>query len=73
MNLLIRNLNNLLNFKTYSVAFIKEEIGLAKEDLEFIRSLFRNVAQELYKDLWTRALDVAYEARNTISSMLVKK
>lgn len=72
MNLLIRNLNNLLNFKTSSVAFIKEEIGLVKEDLEFIRSLFRNVEQELYKDLWTCVLDVAYEARNTISSILVK-
>lgn len=72
MNLLIENLNNLLSFNTYSIVLIKEETGLVKEDLEFIRSLFRNVEQELYKDLWTCVLDVAYEAKNIISSILVR-
>ncbi|KAK4353757.1 hypothetical protein RND71_025951 [Anisodus tanguticus] len=37
MTLLLRNLNDLLNSNAYSVALIKEEIGLVKEDLEFIR------------------------------------
>ncbi|KAK4372785.1 hypothetical protein RND71_008169 [Anisodus tanguticus] len=54
------------------VAFIKEEIRLVKEDLEFIRSFFGNVEQELNRELWTRVLDVAYEAEHAIKPMLVR-
>ncbi|KAK4716400.1 hypothetical protein R3W88_014738 [Solanum pinnatisectum] len=43
----------------YSIALIKEEIEQLKEDLEFIRSFFLNIEQELYKDLWEHVLDVA--------------
>lgn len=59
-------------FQAYSIAFIKEDIGLVKEDLEFIRSLFNNVEQELYRDLWTRVLDVAYEAKVSLVQFLLK-
>ncbi|PHT29718.1 hypothetical protein CQW23_30694 [Capsicum baccatum] len=52
MHLLHRHLNDLLYSNAYSIALIKEEIGLVKEDLEFIRSFFGNVEQGLYKDLW---------------------
>ncbi|PHT49002.1 hypothetical protein CQW23_13210 [Capsicum baccatum] len=72
MTLLLRNLNDLLNSNAYSVALIKEEIGWVKEDLEHIRSFFGNVEQELYKDLWTRVLDVAYEAEHAINSILAR-
>ncbi|KAJ8566066.1 hypothetical protein K7X08_030543 [Anisodus acutangulus] len=70
MSLLLRNLKDLLNSNAYSVAFIKEEIRLVKEDLEFIRSFFGNVEQELNRDLWTRVLDVAYE--HAIKPILVR-
>ncbi|PHU18407.1 hypothetical protein BC332_14102 [Capsicum chinense] len=72
MTLLLRNLNDLLNSNAYSVALIKEEIGWVKEDLEHLRSFFRNVEQELHRDLWTRVLDVAYEAEHAINSILAR-
>ncbi|PHT60819.1 hypothetical protein T459_35330 [Capsicum annuum] len=72
MTLLFRNLNDLLNSNAYSVALIKEEIGRVKEDLEHIRSFFGNVEQELHSDLWTRVLDVAYEAEHAINSILAR-
>ncbi|XP_075084746.1 uncharacterized protein LOC107767445 [Nicotiana tabacum] len=54
------------------IALIKKEIGLIKEDLEFIRSFFGNVEQELDRDLWTCVLDVAYEAEHAINSILIR-
>nr|XP_016463400.1 PREDICTED: putative late blight resistance protein homolog R1B-16 [Nicotiana tabacum] len=72
MHLLLRHLNDLLNSNAYSVALIKEEIRLVKEDLKFIRSFFENVEQELYKDLWARTLDVAYEAKDIIDSIILR-
>ncbi|KAJ8540406.1 hypothetical protein K7X08_030325 [Anisodus acutangulus] len=72
MTLLLRNLKDLLKSNANSVAFIKEEIRLVKEDLEFIRSFFGNVEQELNRDLWTRVVDVAYEAEHAIKSILVR-
>ncbi|OIS97193.1 putative late blight resistance protein -like r1a-6 [Nicotiana attenuata] len=50
----------------------EEEIELVKEYLQFIRSFFGNVEQELNRDLWTRVLDVAYEAEHVINSILVR-
>ncbi|OIT07262.1 PREDICTED: putative late blight resistance protein homolog R1B-23 [Nicotiana attenuata] len=73
MHLLLRHLNDLLNSDAYLVALIKEEIRLVKEDLEFIRSFFGNVEQELYKDLWARVLDVAYETKDVINSIIVRE
>ncbi|PHU13389.1 hypothetical protein BC332_14594 [Capsicum chinense] len=64
--------NDLLDSNTYSIALIKEEIGLVKEDLEFIRSFFTNIDQEFCKDLWARILDVAYEAKDVIDSIIVR-
>ncbi|KAH0657491.1 hypothetical protein KY289_026239 [Solanum tuberosum] len=72
MHLLHRHLNDLLNSNAHSIALIKEEIGLVKQDLEFIRSFFVNDEQELYKDLWARVLDVAYEAKDVIDSIIVR-
>ncbi|KAF3618373.1 putative late blight resistance protein R1-A-like isoform 2 [Capsicum annuum] len=72
MTLLLRNLNDLLNSNAYSVDLIKEEIGWVKEDLEHIRLLFGNVEQELHRDLWTRVLDVPYEAEHAINSILAR-
>ncbi|PHT49003.1 hypothetical protein CQW23_13211 [Capsicum baccatum] len=72
MTLLLRNSNDLLNSNAYSVALIKEEISRVKEDLEHIRSFFGNVEQELHRDLWTRVLDVAYEAEHAINSILAR-
>ncbi|XP_009769147.1 putative late blight resistance protein homolog R1A-3 [Nicotiana sylvestris] len=72
MHLLLRHLNDLLNSNAYSVSLIKKEIGLVKEDLEFIRSIFMHVEQELYKDLWARVLDLAYEAKYVIDSIIVR-
>ncbi|XP_047261837.1 putative late blight resistance protein homolog R1A-3 isoform X2 [Capsicum annuum] len=72
MTLLLRNLNDLLNSNAYSVTLIKEEISRVKEDLEHIRSFFGNVEQELHRDLWTRVLDVAYEAEHAINSILAR-
>ncbi|KAM3267223.1 hypothetical protein P3S67_032588 [Capsicum chacoense] len=72
MTLLLRNLNDLLNSNAYSVALIKEEISRVKEDLEHIRLFFGNVEQELHRDLWTRVLDVAYEAEHAINSILAR-
>ncbi|PHT49008.1 hypothetical protein CQW23_13216 [Capsicum baccatum] len=72
LTLLLRNLNDLLNSNAYSVALIKEEISRVKEDLEHIRSFFGNVEQELHRDLWTRVLDVAYEAEHAINSILAR-
>ncbi|PHT49011.1 hypothetical protein CQW23_13219 [Capsicum baccatum] len=70
MTLLLRNLNEFLNFYADSVVLIEEEISWVKEDLEHIRSFFRNVEQELHRYLWTRVLDVAYEAEHSINSIL---
>ncbi|XP_075090061.1 putative late blight resistance protein homolog R1A-3 [Nicotiana tabacum] len=70
MHLLLRHLNDLLNSNAYLVALINEEIRLVKEDLEFIRSFFGNVEQELYKDLWARVSDVAYETKDVIDSII---
>ncbi|OIS97630.1 putative late blight resistance protein -like r1c-3 [Nicotiana attenuata] len=72
MSLLLRNLNDLLNSNAYSVALIKEEIGLVKENLEFIRSFFGNDEQELNRDLWDRVLDLAYKVELTMKSILVR-
>ncbi|KAG5598217.1 hypothetical protein H5410_029587 [Solanum commersonii] len=72
MHLLQRHLDDLLDSNAYSIALIKEEIGLVKEDLEFIRSFFANIEQGLYKDLWTRVLNVAYEAKYVIDSIIVR-
>ncbi|PHT44590.1 hypothetical protein CQW23_13748 [Capsicum baccatum] len=72
LHLLHRHLNDLLDSKAYSIALIKEEIELVKEDLEFIRSFFVNVEQRLYKDLWESVLDAAYEAKDVIDSIIVR-
>uniref|UniRef100_M1D5P8 NBS-LRR resistance protein n=2 Tax=Solanum tuberosum TaxID=4113 RepID=M1D5P8_SOLTU len=72
MTLLLTNLNDLANSNASSVALIKEEIKQVKEDLEIIRSLFGYVEQELHRDLWTRVLDVAYEAEHAINSILAR-
>ncbi|PHT48570.1 hypothetical protein CQW23_12778 [Capsicum baccatum] len=72
MTLLLRNLNDLLNSNSYSVALIKEKIIRMKKNLERIRSFFGNVEQELHRDLWTRVLDVAYEAEHSINSILAR-
>ncbi|KAH0676672.1 hypothetical protein KY285_024473 [Solanum tuberosum] len=66
MTLLLTNLNDLVNSNAYSVSLIKKEIRRVKEDLEIIRSFFGYVEQELHRDLWTRVLDVAYEAEHLI-------
>ncbi|KAH0661079.1 hypothetical protein KY290_027050 [Solanum tuberosum] len=72
MHLLHIHLNDLLDSNAYSIALIKEEIELVRQDLEFIRSFFVNVEQGLYKDLWERVLDVAYEAKDVINSIIVR-
>ncbi|PHT61786.1 hypothetical protein T459_34370 [Capsicum annuum] len=72
MTLLLRNLNDLVNSNAYSVALIKEKIIRMKENLEHIRSFFGNVEQELHRDLWTRVLNMEYEAEHAINSILAK-
>ncbi|PHT44764.1 hypothetical protein CQW23_13922 [Capsicum baccatum] len=72
MHLLLRHLNDLLDSNAYSIALIKEETGVVKEDLEFIRSFFVNIDQGLYKDLWAHVLDVAFEAKDVIDSIIVR-
>ncbi|KAH0671389.1 hypothetical protein KY290_025647 [Solanum tuberosum] len=72
MTLLLTKLNDLANSNASSVAFIKEEIKQLKENLEIIRSFFGYVEQELHRDLWTRFLDVAYEAEHAINSILAR-
>ncbi|KAG5608476.1 hypothetical protein H5410_019757 [Solanum commersonii] len=78
MNILLRHLNDLLISNAYSVSLIKNEIGMVKECLEFLRSSFGKVRQTLddssgvVKDCWVRALDVAYEAEHVINSILVR-
>ncbi|XP_047261020.1 putative late blight resistance protein homolog R1B-17 [Capsicum annuum] len=57
-----------------------KNIELLKEDLKytgersprFIRLFFENVEQGLYKDLRSRVLDVAYEAKDVIDSIIVR-
>ncbi|PHU13391.1 hypothetical protein BC332_14596 [Capsicum chinense] len=68
---LVENIE-LLKEDLEKIALIKEEIGQVKEDLEFIRSSFMNIEQELNKDLWARVLDVAYEAKDVINSIIVR-
>ncbi|KAM3267407.1 putative late blight resistance protein R1A-3 [Capsicum chacoense] len=72
MHLLHIHLKDLLDSHAYSVALIKEEIWLVKEDLEFIRSFIASIDEELCKDLWARVLDVAYEAKDVIDSIIVR-
>nr|XP_016509113.1 PREDICTED: putative late blight resistance protein homolog R1B-12 [Nicotiana tabacum]XP_016509114.1 PREDICTED: putative late blight resistance protein homolog R1B-12 [Nicotiana tabacum] len=72
IHLQLRHLNGLLNSNAYSVVLIKEEIKLVIENLEFIRYFLINVEQELYKNLWARALDVAYEAKDVIDSIILR-
>ncbi|PHU13684.1 hypothetical protein BC332_14889 [Capsicum chinense] len=72
MHLLHIHLDDLLDSNAYSIALIKEEIELVKQDLKFIRTFFMNVEQRLYKDLWARVLDVAYEAKDAIDSIIVR-
>nr|AAC32253.1 disease resistance gene homolog Mi-copy1 [Solanum lycopersicum] len=72
MHLLHIHLNDLLDSNAYSIALIKEEIELVKQDLKFIRSFFVDAEQGLYKDLWARVLDVAYEAKDVIDSIIVR-
>ncbi|PHT27272.1 hypothetical protein CQW23_33126 [Capsicum baccatum] len=72
MHLLHIHLKDLLDSNSYSIALIKEEIGQVKEDLEFIRSSFMSIEQEFNKDLWARVLDVAYEAKDVINSIIVR-
>ncbi|KAH0660387.1 hypothetical protein KY289_029135 [Solanum tuberosum] len=72
MHLLLRHLKDLLDSNAYSIALIKEEIGQVKEDMEFIISFFANIEEELYKDLWARVLNVAFEAKDVIDSIIVR-
>ncbi|KAM3234466.1 putative late blight resistance protein R1A-3 [Capsicum annuum] len=72
MHLLLIHLNVLLDSNSYSIALIKDEIKLVKETLEFIRSFFVKVEQGLYKDLWARVLDAAYEAKDVIDSIIIR-
>ncbi|KAH0661383.1 hypothetical protein KY284_026314 [Solanum tuberosum] len=72
MHLLLLHLKDLLDSNAYSIALIKEEVGLVKEHLEFIRSRFANIEEELYKDLWAHVLNVAYEAKDIIDSLLFR-
>ncbi|PHT44454.1 hypothetical protein CQW23_13612 [Capsicum baccatum] len=72
MHLLHIHLKGLLDSNAYSIALIKEEIGMVKEDLEFIRSFFLNIDQELCEYLWARVLDAAYEAKEVIDSIIVR-
>uniref|UniRef100_A0A3Q7GPP9 Rx N-terminal domain-containing protein n=1 Tax=Solanum lycopersicum TaxID=4081 RepID=A0A3Q7GPP9_SOLLC len=51
---------------------LEEEIELVRQDLEFIRSFFVDAEQGLYKDIWARVLDVAYEAKDVIDSIIVR-
>ncbi|KAH0756678.1 hypothetical protein KY290_026948 [Solanum tuberosum] len=64
MTFLLTNLKDLVDSNASSVALIEEEIKKVKEDLEIIRSFFGYAEQELHRDLWTRVLDVAYEAEH---------
>ncbi|KAH0667783.1 hypothetical protein KY285_028989 [Solanum tuberosum] len=73
MHLLHIHLNDLLDSNAYSIALIREEIELVKQDLEFIRSFLVNVEQEMYKDFWARCLDVAYELKDAIDSIIVRE
>nr|AAC97933.1 disease resistance protein [Solanum lycopersicum] len=73
MHLLHMHLNDLLDSNAYSISLIKEEIELVSQELEFIRSFFGDAAEQgLYKDIWARVLDVAYEAKDVIDSIIVR-
>ncbi|KAK4717546.1 hypothetical protein R3W88_015884 [Solanum pinnatisectum] len=72
MYLLHIHLNDLLDSNAYSIALIKEDIGMVKEDLQSIRSFLMNIEQEWYKDLWAHVLDMAYEAKDVIDSIIVR-
>ncbi|PHU13396.1 hypothetical protein BC332_14601 [Capsicum chinense] len=72
MHLLLIHFNDLLESNSYSIALIKDDIRLEKEALEFIRSYFVNAEKGLYKDLWAHILDVAYEAKDVIDSIIVR-
>ncbi|WMV54231.1 hypothetical protein MTR67_047616 [Solanum verrucosum] len=62
MNILLRHLNDLLISNAYSVSLIKNEIGMVKEYLEFLRSSFGKVRQTLddtsgvVKDCWIKLI-----------------
>ncbi|KAH0667786.1 hypothetical protein KY285_028992 [Solanum tuberosum] len=73
MHLLHIHLNDLLDSNAYSIALIREEIELVKQDLEVIRSFLVNVEQEMYEDFWARGLDVAYELKDVIDSIIVRE
>ncbi|KAH0702051.1 hypothetical protein KY285_016329 [Solanum tuberosum] len=72
MHLLHKYLDDLLDSNAYSIALIKEEIGQVEEDLESIRYFFMNIEQEWYNDLWARVLNVTYEAKDVIDSIIVR-
>ncbi|KAF3663113.1 putative late blight resistance protein -like protein R1B-14-like, partial [Capsicum annuum] len=72
MHLLLIHFNDLLESNSYSISLIKDDIRLVKEALEFIRSYFVNAEKGLYKDLWAHILDVAYEAKDVIDSIIVR-
>ncbi|KAF3632156.1 hypothetical protein BC332_14718 [Capsicum chinense] len=72
MHLLHIHLKDFPDSNAYSIVLIKEEIGLVKEYLEFIRSFFGNVEQGSYKDLWAHSLDVSYVAKDVIDSIIVR-
>ncbi|CAN4102072.1 unnamed protein product [Withania somnifera] len=72
MHLLLIHLNDLIDSNSYSIVLIKEEIGLVKENLKYIRSFFVNTEKGFQKDLWKRVLDVAYEAKDVIDSIIVR-
>ncbi|KAM3309389.1 hypothetical protein P3S67_011133 [Capsicum chacoense] len=72
MHLLHRHLADLLDSNAYSISLIKKEIVVLKEDIEFISSFFMNAEKGLYKDLWAHVLDVAYETRDVIDSIIIR-
>ncbi|CAN4101967.1 unnamed protein product [Withania somnifera] len=73
IHLLVIHLNDLLDSDAYSISLIKKEIELVKGDLEFIRLFFVNAEQGLYNDLRARVLDVAYEAKDVIDSIILTR
>ncbi|XP_047264067.1 uncharacterized protein LOC107864520 [Capsicum annuum] len=66
MHLLLIHLNDLLDSDSYSIALIKEEIRLVKEDLEFVRFIKEDVSQLPEKNPKNKSLIVVNSPKNPV-------
>ncbi|KAH0636339.1 hypothetical protein KY290_036771 [Solanum tuberosum] len=78
LDYLLRKLNEMLKSESSLDLIMKPHIGILEKELSSLTFVFRDVTKvqykhdEIFKDLWRRTINLAYEAEFSIDSILVQ-